>query len=247
VVLGYLFDPIDASVQHRRAFAQLLVEQCADLFRFLKSKESAYQKAVVSICGGDEDESQLKRLLVLSCLDEDSEVLSEQQFKRARESVRGRLHARALAVMGSIASAMSRQRALKQRLGGKIPAAWLTPIAAMKGHLEHLCSDVLANTPADRLIDLDRYLQAIEMRLEKLQSRLLLDAQWQKEVDEIESGLKALWSTYPEDWQYQDPKLVDLRWQIEEFQVLCFAQSLKTRDKVSFKRLSTALRDYREL
>jgi ATP-dependent helicase HrpA len=223
------------------------VEQCADLFRFLKSKESAYQKAVVSICGGDEDESQLKRLLVLSCLDEDSEVLSEQQFKRARESVRGRLHARALAVMGSIASAMSRQRALKQRLGGKIPAAWLTPIAAMKGHLEHLCSDVLANTPADRLIDLDRYLQAIEMRLEKLQSRLLLDAQWQKEVDEIESGLKALWSTYPEDWQYQDPKLVDLRWQIEEFQVLCFAQSLKTRDKVSFKRLSTALRDYREL
>ena len=129
----------------------------------------------------------------------------------------------------------------------KIPAAWLTPIAAMKGHLEHLCSDVLANTPADRLIDLDRYLQAIEMRLEKLQSRLLLDAQWQKEVDEIESGLKALWSTYPEDWQYQDPKLVDLRWQIEEFQVLCFAQSLKTRDKVSFKRLSTALRDYREL
>jgi ATP-dependent helicase HrpA len=174
-------------------------------------------------------------------------VLSEQQFKRARESVRGRLHARSLAVMGSIASAMSRQRALKQRLGGKIPAAWLTPIAAMKGHLEHLCSDVLANTPADRLIDLDRYLQGIEMRLEKLQSRLLLDAQWQKEVDEIESGLKALWSTYPHDWQYQDPKLVDLRWQIEEFQVLCFAQSLKTRDKVSFKRLATALRDYREL
>ena len=174
-------------------------------------------------------------------------MLSEQQFKRARECVRGRLHARALAVMGSIESAMSRQRALKQRLGGKIPTAWLKPIAAMKAHSEYLCSDVLANTPADRLIDLDRYLQAIEMRLEKLQSRLLLDAQWQTEVDEIESGLKALWSTYPQDWQYQDRKLVDLRWQIEEFHVLCFAQSLKTRDKVSFTRLSPALRDYRKI
>jgi ATP-dependent helicase HrpA len=180
-------------------------------------------------------------------LDDDSAVLSEQHFNRAKELVRGRLLERAIAVLGSIESAMSRQRALKQRLGGKIPAAWSTPIAGMKAHLGRLCSDILANTPADRLIDLDRYLQAIEMRLEKLQSRLLLDAKWQKEVDEIESELKALWSTYPQNWQYQDRKLVDLRWQIEEFQVLCFAQSLKTRDKVSFKRLSTALREYREL
>jgi hypothetical protein len=46
-----------------RAVAQLLVEQCADLLRFLKSKESAYQKAVVSICRDDDDESQLKTIV----------------------------------------------------------------------------------------------------------------------------------------------------------------------------------------
>ena len=110
-----------------------------------------------------------------------------------------------------------------------------------------LCGDILANTPPDRLTDLDRYLHALEIRLDKLQSRLLLDAQWQLEIDQVESGLKQLWPTYPSDWRAQDPTLVELRWQIEEFRVLCFAQTLKTRDKVSFKRLSNALREYREL
>jgi ATP-dependent helicase HrpA len=117
----------------------------------------------------------------------------------------------------------------------------------MKAHLTELCGDILGNTPPDRLIDLDRYLCALEMRLEKLQSRLLLDAQWQQEIDQVESGLKQLWPTYPSDWRAHDQKLVELRWQIEEFRVLCFAQTLKTRDKVSFKRLSNALREYREL
>ena len=117
----------------------------------------------------------------------------------------------------------------------------------MKAHVAELCGNILGNTPPDRLIDLDRYLGGLEIRLEKLQSRLLLDTQWQQEINQIESGLKQLWPTYPTDWPAQDRKLVELRWQIEEFRVLCFAQTLKTREKVSFKRLSNALREYKEL
>jgi len=55
-----------------------------------------------------------------------------------------------------------------------------------------------------------------------------------------------MWPSYPDDWERQDPALVELRWQIEEFRVLCFAQTLKSRDKVSFKRLEQALKDYRQ-
>ena len=117
----------------------------------------------------------------------------------------------------------------------------------MKAHMAELCGDILNQTPPDRLVDLDRYLKALEIRLEKLQSRLLLDSQWQQEIHQIESELKQLWPTYPSDWRAQDPQLVELRWQIEEFRVLCFAQTLKTRDKVSFKRLLNALREYRDL
>jgi len=183
----------------------------------------------------------------LACVDNDMKIMDSQDFVAAKQRVRETLIDQAKKIAIALESVKTRERQLKQRLSGKIPPAWLNPIAAMKAHLAELCVDILGNTPPDRLIDLDRYLCALEMRLEKLQSRLLLDSQWQQEIDHVESGLKQLWPTYPNDWRAQDQKLVELRWQIEEFRVLCFAQTLKTRDKVSFKRLSNALREYREL
>ena len=247
VVLTHLFDPKDAEIQHQEAVAQLLVERCSDLFRFIHSKETTYQKAVVSVCQDEADQARFKRLIVLACVDNDMKIMDSQDFVAAKQRVRETLIDQVKKIAIALESAKTRERQLKQRLSGKIPPAWLNPIAAMKAHLAELCGDILGNTPPNRLIDLDRYLCALEMRLEKLQSRLLLDAQWQQEIDQVESGLKQLWPTYPNDWRAQDQKLVELRWQIEEFRVLCFAQTLKTRDKVSFKRLSNALREYREL
>jgi ATP-dependent helicase HrpA len=247
VVLTHLFDPKDAEIQHQEAVAQLLVERCSDLFRFIHSKETTYQKAVVSVCQDEADQARFKRLIVLACLDNDMGIMDSQVFVAAKQRVRETLVDQAKKIAIALESAKTRERQLKQRLSGKIPPAWLNPIAAMKTHLADVSGNILSNTPPDRMIDLDRYLCALEMRLEKLQSRLLLDAQWQQEIDQVESGLKQLWPTYPSDWRSQDHKLVELRWQIEEFRVLCFAQTLKTRDKVSFKRLSNALREYREL
>ena len=247
VVLSSVFDPKDAAVRNQEAVAQLLAVRSADLFQFLKTKDKAYPRALIALCSNEIDQYKFNRLIVLSCLEAREEILSETQFVDAKKRVRERLIDQAIRVSVSLESAMTRFRSLKQRLGGKVPVSWLSPINAMKSHVQALCDAPLNNTPPDRLIDLDRYLQAVEQRLEKLQSRLLLDAQWQKDVEELESDLKILWPTYPNDWRYQDDQLVDLRWQIEEFRVLCFAQSLKTRDKVSYKRLSTALREYRQL
>ncbi len=247
VVMTHLYDPKDAEIQHREAVAQLLVERCADLFRFIEAKEVAYQKAVVSVCQDHAAKSSLKRLITLACLDPYIEIMDSEAFNQAKERVREIIVDRANKIAAALESVKTRERHLKRRLEGKIPAAWVKPVAAMKAHVAELCGDILGNTPPDRLIDLDRYLGGLEIRLEKLQSRLLLDTQWQQEINQIESGLKQLWPTYPTDWPAQDRKLVELRWQIEEFRVLCFAQTLKTREKVSFKRLSNALREYKEL
>ena len=246
VMLTSVFDPKDAAVQNQEAVAQLLVARSSDLFRFLKTKEAAYQRASIALCSNETDQNKFNRLIVLSCLELGEEILSETQFVAIKKYVRERVIDQAIRVSVSLESAMTRLRSLRQRLGGKVPVQWLSTITAMKSHIQALCEAPLYSTPPDRLIDLDRYLQAVEQRLEKLQSRLLLDAQWQKEIEDLESSLKILWPTYPNDWRYQDHQLVDLRWQIEEFRVLCFAQALKTRDKVSYKRLSTALREYRK-
>ena len=247
VILQSLFDPKDALIQHQAAVAQLIVERCSDLFRFIQSKDATYQKAVVSVCHDEKDQLCFKRLIVLACLGPHTEIMDHGAFVRAKKYVRERLVDQAKKVATALESAKTRERKLRQRLGGKIPPSWLNPISAMKAHMAEICGDILNQTPPDRLVDLDRYLQALEIRLEKLQSRLLLDSQWQQEIHQIESELKQLWPTYPADWRAQDPQLVELRWQIEEFRVLCFAQTLKTRDKVSFKRLLNALREYRDV
>ena len=170
----------DAEIQHQEAVAQLLVERCSDLFRFIHSKDTTYQKAVVSVCQDEADQARFKRLIVLACVDNDMDIMDSQVFVAAKQRVRETLVDQAKKIAIALESAKTRERQLKQRLSGKIPPAWLNPIAAMKTHLADLGGNILSNTPPDRLIDLDRYLCALEMRLEKLQSRLLLDAQWQQ-------------------------------------------------------------------
>jgi Domain of unknown function (DUF3418). len=175
-----------------------------------------------------------------------STVRNAASFQALKLEIRGVLAARATSIARSLSAAILRARQLKQRLEGKIPPAWLKPIGDMRAHLSTLMDAPLERTPPHHLESLDRLIQGIEIRLEKLSGRLLLDAQWTQEVSQLETALQRMWPSYPDDWERQDPALVELRWQIEEFRVLCFAQTLKSRDKVSFKRLEQALKDYRQ-
>ena len=67
VLLTSVFDPKDATVQNQEAVAQLLVARSADLFRFLKTKDAAYQKASIALCSNETDQHKFNRLIVLSC------------------------------------------------------------------------------------------------------------------------------------------------------------------------------------
>ena len=185
-----------ASIQQQTAVAQLLVKCCSDLFRFIQSKDANYQKAVISVCHDEKDQARFKRLIVLACLDTGNEIMDHGAFVIAKQRVRESLVDQAKKIATALESAKTRERQLKKRLGGKIPPSWLNPIAAMKAHMTELCGDILNQTPPERLVDLDRYLKALEIRLEKLQSRLLLDSQWQQEIHQIESEMKQLWPTY---------------------------------------------------
>ena len=89
VVLKSLFDPKDALIQHQAAVAQLLVERCSDLFRFIQSKDATYQKVVVSVCHNETDQLSLKRLIVLACLDPDTEIMDHGAFVTAKKCVSG--------------------------------------------------------------------------------------------------------------------------------------------------------------
>jgi ATP-dependent helicase HrpA len=241
------YDPTEAIVEHRRAVAALLVNACHDVFRHVKATDTAYAKEVVVICQNRDHEQQFYQAVVAASSASDlCEVRTADAFQALKGAIRAQVADRATAMAGSLASAILRARQLRQRLDGKIPPAWLKPVGDMRTHLGTLMDAPLERTPPRSLESLDRFIQGIEIRLEKLSGRLLLDAQWTQEVHELEATLQRMWPSYPDDWERQDRALVDLRWQIEEFRVLCFAQTLKSKDKVSFKRLMQALRDYRQ-
>ena len=170
VVLKSLFDPKDASIQHQAAVAQLLVERCSDLFRFIQSKDANYQKAVVSVCHDEKDQARLKRLIVLACLDPGNEI-DHGAFVIAKQRVRESLvWSGEKSRHGTSESAKNPRTAIENIVLVENSPSWLNPIAAMKAHMAELCGDILNQTPPDRLVDSDRYLKALEIRLEKLQS-----------------------------------------------------------------------------
>jgi ATP-dependent helicase HrpA len=121
-------------------------------------------------------------------------------------------------------------------------------LASVKGPLARPAADIraqlsrmvhkgfIAATPWERLAQLPRYLEAMRLRLEKYGANPDRDekhtaaiAQLTKRLDDrIEKQRKA---------GFDDPRLEEFRWHLEELRVSLFAQELKTPYPVSYKRL----------
>lgn len=91
--------------------------------------------------------------------------------------------------------------------------------------------------PQARLAQFPRYLNAVLLRIEKLQGNVVRD---QQQIPMLQS----LWQDYQHRLQehlergINDPALEDFRWMLEEYRISLFAQEIKTRYPVSAKRLA---------
>ena len=112
---------------------------------------------------------------------------------------------------------------------------------ARQDMLDHLGRLVYANhlsgVGATRLPDIARYVKGIEVRLAKLSDRVVQDAQLMLKVRALEQDF----DHYAEQLGMTH-KMVDLNWQLEEFRVATFAQTVGAKEKVSEKKIRAALR-----
>jgi ATP-dependent helicase HrpA len=104
--------------------------------------------------------------------------------------------------------------------------------------LQRLCGKrFIVDTPWEALQHLPRYLKAIQMRLDKLKSDPARDAARLAELRPLEQRyLRRL----AELKGAVDPRLDEYRWLVEELRVSFFAQTLRTPQPVSAKRLDKA-------
>ena len=91
-----------------------------------------------------------------------------------------------------------------------------------------------------RLGDLARYLQAVELRIDKLRADPARDAQWTAEVRVVADEYAAELAALPAGVE-PSPELQEIRWMIEELRVALYAHPMRTRYPVSVKRIQKAL------
>ena len=96
-------------------------------------------------------------------------------------------------------------------------------------------ADFLRDIPAEWLQHIPRYLQALNVRLEKLSGMPASDAEKLKQVRSLVDSYRHLCSQ-PNAISFQE-ELIQLKWMIEEFRVSLFAQTLKTSIPISAKRI----------
>jgi ATP-dependent helicase HrpA len=120
------------------------------------------------------------------------------------------------------------------RMTGKVFSASVADMRTQRSRL--VFHGFVTATGYGRLSDVERYLTAILRRIDKLPERPTRDADWTYAV-------QGVWEAYEEARAQlgADPRLVEVRWMIEELRVSYFAQTLKTAYPVSEKRIYRAI------
>ena len=130
---------------------------------------------------------------------------------------------------------------LKQSLATellKLKKFYSVSIADVELQLEKLFCDDYLKIAGKKLLDYPRYLKAISTRLVKLTTNSTKDSELMKQASVYENKL---WQHTNQQYEQIliSPSLNNFRFLLEEFRISLFDQTIKTREKVSLKRLET--------
>ncbi|BAZ95156.1 ATP-dependent helicase HrpA [Thiohalobacter thiocyanaticus] len=238
VALRLLDNPERARRAHRAGTLALFCRQADKTRRYLEknlpqAKQLCLHYAPVGDC--DSLKRDIIRAAAAECLfAEQEELRTQQDYARARQAAEARLVETANRLAGEVGAALARHHAIARRLKGKVPPQWLGALNDIRDQLQYLVyPGFVAATPRAWLGELPRYLQAVERRLDRLESNPGRDRQ-------LAAQVAPHWEACKARLQTQGPAsdaLQHFRWLVEEFRVSLFAQELGTREKVSDQRL----------
>jgi len=168
-------------------------------------------------------------------------VYDEAAFAKLRAHVAGRLNAVTKDVVAQVVGILGAEREVRRR------AEALTAIP-----LQESRADVLAQvdrllrpgfvtaTGLARLPDLERYIRAAAVRLERLPAAPAADRDRMKAVHELERAYRLRLQDWPRGRAVPE-ELREVPWMLEELRVSHFAQALGTKGSISSKRIRQAL------
>jgi ATP-dependent helicase HrpA len=160
---------------------------------------------------------------------------SRAAYEALLESARGRLIECGVALQQAVAEAMAAHHTIKKALKGSLPPGWLESVADINEQLGRLIfPGFVTATPSTWVLQLPRYLHAIEMRLEKLKADPNRDC---TQLRQMQPLLQRFWQRCDGAGRCAEGEWLHFRWLLEELRVSLFAQGLKTLESVSVTRL----------
>lgn len=164
-------------------------------------------------------------------------VWDEAGFEKLRDFVRENLNEVTVDIAQKVEQILTLTYQLNQRLKGKMDFTMAFALSDIKSQLASLVyQGFVQKSGYDRLPDLQRYLQAIDKRIDKLAQDVNRDRAAMLRVEQVQQAYQQLLAKLPKSKPISD-EIAEIRYMIEELRVSLFAQQLGTKYQVSEKRV----------
>ncbi|WP_194362743.1 ATP-dependent RNA helicase HrpA [Neptunicella marina] len=173
-----------------------------------------------------------------------SDIRDPDIFKQACDYVRAELNDKVLAIATAIEPGLTLAHQINKRMKGNVPLNMINAHGDIKQQLQGLVfSGFVTELGAKRVADWQRYIKAIERRLEKLAIDPNKDRMAQLSVEKVHKAIEVAKNKIPAG-QPLPAEINEARWMMEELRVSLFAQQLGTAYPVSEKRILNHLSNF---
>ncbi|WP_112075101.1 ATP-dependent RNA helicase HrpA [Haemophilus influenzae] len=171
-------------------------------------------------------------------------VWDEAGFEKLRDFVRENLNEVTVDIAQKVEQILTLTYQLNQRLKGKMDFTMAFALSDIKSQLASLVyQGFVQKSGYDRLPDLQRYLQAIDKRIDKLAQDVNRDRATMLRVEQVQQAYQQLLAKLPKSKPISD-EVAEIRYMIEELRVSLFAQQLGTKYQISDKRIANIISQY---
>ncbi|MCK9004699.1 ATP-dependent RNA helicase HrpA [Haemophilus influenzae] len=171
-------------------------------------------------------------------------VWDEAGFEKLRDFVRENLNEVTVDIAQKVEQILTLTYQLNQRLKGKMDFTMAFALSDIKSQLTGLVyQGFVQKSGYDRLPDLQRYLQAIDKRIDKLAQDVNRDRAAMLCVEQVQQAYQQLLAKLPKSKPISD-EVAEIRYMIEELRVSLFAQQLGTKYQISDKRIANIISQY---
>ena len=237
VFLSRSGDELQAKKQHGYAVWFLLKTLLNDKVKYLQKhltlKQACLCFAPYGSCAHLTEQVIDKALRRL--VPEPQTIRQQAQFEAAFTLLQTSWVSEAQAIAGLVSDILQNHQQLAKQIKGKLNPRWLSSLDDIKTQLDGLVHlNFVLDTPDSWLVQMPRYLKALDIRLQKLDLDPQKDQQTQRQMSALLNRFNQLAQN---DSVRKTAEFIELRWMLEELRVSLFAQPMKTIKSVSIERL----------